>query len=100
MQNLPTEALNSVEGRTFIIGREGHIYVNDPTISKHHAEMSIQDGRIFLRDLDSTNGTFLLEDRKLVPFHEGYVGLDQTVVFGKKLKTPRSLIRTAIAFVN
>ena len=100
MQNLSSEVLNSVEGRSFIIGREGHIYVNDPTISKHHAQMSIEDGRIFLRDLNSTNGTFLLEGRKLTPFHEGYVGLDQTIVFGKKLKTPRSLIRIAVAFTR
>ena len=26
-----------MEGRLFILGREGHIYVDSPTASKHHA---------------------------------------------------------------
>ena len=88
-----------LEGRTFIIGREGHIYLTDPTISKYHAEISINNGKIFLRDLNSTNGTFLLVDRKLVPFHEGFVDLDQPLVIGKVLKTARGLLATAAAFV-
>lgn len=32
---------------------------HDPKISRHHAEILEQDGRWFVRDLDSKNGTFL-----------------------------------------
>ena len=99
MKSNPLARIELLEGRTFIIGREGHIYITDLTISKHHAEISIKNGKIFLRDLNSTNGTFLLIDKKLVPFHEGYVDLDQPIVIGKKLKTARSLLITAATFV-
>ena len=50
--------LERMEGRTFILGREGHIYIDSPTASKHHAEICIEDGKVILRDLKSTNGTF------------------------------------------
>ncbi|MHC5112209.1 MAG: FHA domain-containing protein [Planctomycetota bacterium] len=73
-----------MEGRSFILGREGHIYVDSPTASKHHAEISINEGRVFLRDLGSTNGTFLLKDDKLVKFDSGYVNLHQPIVIGKR----------------
>ena len=52
-----------LESRTYIIGREGHIYINDPTVSKQHAEIQIINGEVYLRDLDSTNGTFLNGER-------------------------------------
>jgi len=72
-----------LEGRTFILGREGHIYIDSPNASKHHAEISIIDGRIHLRDLQSTNGTFLLKNKTLIQFHEGYVNPRQPIVIGK-----------------
>ncbi|MDJ0779509.1 MAG: FHA domain-containing protein [Gammaproteobacteria bacterium] len=93
-----TSRLASLEGRSFIIGREGHIYLNHPAISKHHAEISVRQGRVFLRDMNSSNGIFLLRGTRLVPFQEGIVQLDQPVVFGKKIKTPRELLSIAVAF--
>ena len=99
MKSNTLAGIELLERRTFIIGREGHIYITDPTISKYHAEISINNGKVFLRDLNSTNGTFLLVDKKLVPFHEGFVDLDQPIVIGKKLKTPRALLATAATFV-
>ena len=96
--NASNSGFDTLEGRTFIIGREGHIYLNHPAISKHHAEISVRGGKLYLRDLQSSNGTFLLDDRKLIPFDEGFVEPDQPVVFGKKIKTPRELIDIATAF--
>jgi hypothetical protein len=64
-----------MDGRSFILGREGHIYVDSPTASKHHAEISIKGGKVFLRDLGSTNGTFLWKNKKLVKFDAGFVNL-------------------------
>jgi pSer/pThr/pTyr-binding forkhead associated (FHA) protein len=43
------------------IGREptNDIVVRDPKASRRHAELFTQQGRVFLRDLDSLNGTHL-----------------------------------------
>lgn len=42
------------------IGRkdDNHIIINDPFISSKHATVFIKDGRLFIKDLNSTNGTF------------------------------------------
>ncbi len=48
-------------GGTYLIGREGaDIEVDDAKVSRKHAEISLLGpGAYFLRDLASTNGTFL-----------------------------------------
>lgn len=91
--------LELMEGRKFILGREGHIYIDSPTASKHHAEMRIRAGKIYLRDLNSTNGTYLLKDKKLVRFEEGYVEPAQVVVIGKRSYVIRDLLDIASDFV-
>ena len=91
--------MESMEGRTFILGREGHIYIDSPTASKHHAEIRIEDGKIFLRDLKSTNGTFLLKNKTLVPFQEGFVDLRQPIVIGKHSYIIQDLLAIASEFV-
>ena len=91
--------LESMEGRTFILGREGHIYIDSPTASKHHAEIHIEDGKIFLRDLKSTNGTFLLKNKTLVPFQEGVVDPRQPIVIGKHAYVIQDLLAIASEFV-
>ena len=90
--------LEPMEGRRFIIGRDGHIYIDSGTASKHHAEISIADGRIFLRDLDSTNGTFLVKNRQQVPFKEGFVNPLQPIVIGGKTYVIRDLLAIANDF--
>ena len=92
------EGVKRLESRTYIIGREGHIYINDPTVSKQHAEIQIVNGEVYLRDLESTNGTFLIKNNRLVPFHEGYVQLHQPIVLGNRQYTVRSLLEIAGAF--
>ena len=61
---------------TITIGRptQGHepdVKLNDPQISRNHAEILYQDGTYWLRDLSSTNGTSLngklLEKKKDYP---------------------------------
>ena len=89
-----------MESRTYVIGREGHIYINDPTVSKQHAEIQIVDGEVYLRDLDSTNGTFLIKNNRLVPFNEGYVQLHQPIVIGNRQYTIRSLLEIAGVFAR
>lgn len=43
------------------IGRkdDNHIIINDPFISSNHATVYIKDGKLFIKDLNSTNGTFI-----------------------------------------
>ena len=91
--------LEHMEGRTFILGREGHIYIDSPTASKHHAEIRIRRGRIFLRDLESTNGTFLVKNNNVVQFLEGYVNPLQRVVIGSRTYVIQDLLSIASDFV-
>ena len=91
--------LEVMEGRTFILGREGHIYIDSPTASKHHAEITIKGGKVFLRDLDSTNGTFLVKNSTLIQFLEGYVNPNQPVVIGSDTYVIQDLLAIAREFV-
>ena len=84
--------LGPMEGRTFIIGREGHVYIGGSTVSNQHAEIKIIDGRIYLRDLHSTNGTFLIKNKKLVHFKEGYVHPLQPIMIGEEKHTIQNLL--------
>lgn len=81
-----------MEGRTYIVGREGHIYIGDLSVSRQHAEIKFIDGKIRLRDLASTNGIFLIKDNRTVRFQEGYVKLQQPILIGKQQCTVHSLL--------
>ena len=98
MSKSPKINLALMEGRTFILGREGHIFVDSTTASKHHAEISIIDGGVYLRDLNSTNGTFLLKNAVRVPFEEGFVDLQQPIVIGGKTLLIQDLLMIAKDF--
>lgn len=84
---------NNLEGQTLIIGREGHIYLGDNSISRHHAEISFADGKILLRDLDSTNGVYLVRNRRAVRIRQEYVGLHQPIVIGRRQCTVHKLLQ-------
>ncbi|MDO8333404.1 MAG: EAL domain-containing protein [Nitrosomonas sp.] len=49
----------------FLIGRnmDSELPIDDDTISRHHAEILSCNGQLCIRDLDSTNGTFLNDNR-------------------------------------
>jgi pSer/pThr/pTyr-binding forkhead associated (FHA) protein len=85
----------TMESRTYIIGREGHIFLDDKAVSKQHAEIQIMNGEIYLRDLHSTNGTYLVKNNRLVAFAEGYVQINQLVVIGSKQYTIKKLLEIA-----
>ncbi len=101
MINKLSKQYGLVDGHTYIIGREGdvyiedHIYINSPSVSRRHAAMKIKNGRIYLCDLDSTNGTYLMESDNLVPFKEGYVSPSQPIVIGQVKCTINSLLAIA-----
>ena len=89
-----------MENRTYIIGREGHIRIDDPAVSKRHAEIEIIDGEVYLRDLGSTNGTFLIKNKRLVAFKEGYVQTQQMLVLGNKQYSVKDLLEIGGAYFD
>ena len=89
--------LEILEGKTLIIGREGHVYIGDPSVSKQHAEICISGGRIRIRDLKSTNGTFLVRHDQQIPLEDGYVDLNQTIMIGAHRQQVRNLLETISA---
>jgi pSer/pThr/pTyr-binding forkhead associated (FHA) protein len=101
MSNKLSKEFGLIDGQTYIIGREGeiyledHIYINSPSVSRRHAAMKIKNGRIWLHDLDSTNGTYLIESDSLVPFKEGYVSPSQPIAIGHVKCTINSLLAIA-----
>lgn len=99
MQSKPAIDIDHFEGRTFKIGRDGHIYINSPVVSQQHAEIRILRGKIYLRDLNSTNGTYLVKKNRLVYFDKGYVELKQRVVLGDQQFTIEQLLSIAGDFV-
>src|SRR5207253_7223152 len=48
----------------FVIGRDPqcHLRPASAVISKRHCALLVRDGKIFLRDFDSTNGTFINDE--------------------------------------
>ena len=92
--------LDILEGRTYIIGREGHIYVKDPAASKQHAELSFSDGKVRIRDLGSTNGIYILKDGQPVKLLDEYVEPHQTIAIGKEKHTVENLIQIVWSFTH
>ncbi len=78
--------------KTFVIGRIGDICIEDESISKRHAELQLRGNEIYLRDLGSTYGTYLVKNNRPIRFYEGYVQFNQAVVFGKKMHLISSLL--------
>ncbi|MEE8288444.1 MAG: FHA domain-containing protein [Nitrosomonadaceae bacterium] len=101
MSNTLSKDLGLIEGQTYIIGREcdvyleDHICINSPTVSRRHAAMKIKNGRIYLHDLNSTNGTYLIENDSPVLFKEGYVSPSQPIAIGEVKCTINSLLAIA-----
>jgi len=99
MSNSLSKDLGLVDGKTYIISRasdayvEDCIYINSPSVSKPHLKLKIKNGRIHLRDLNSTNGTYLIENNSLVPFEEGYVSSHQPLAIGGVKCTIQSLLK-------
>lgn len=63
------------------------------SVSRRHAEIFVLNGTIYLRDLGSKNGTFIVEKDKKVPFTEGYVEPEQRVMFGDCARCIGELLR-------
>lgn len=81
------------------IGRED--FPADDSISRRHAELTIQDNNVYVRDLASTNGTWV-GNMKLKPNMDYLVRLNEIVTFGDTsliLKLQRFSIQSSFALV-
>lgn len=58
------------------------IYMEDASVSRFHAKIREENGRILLQDLDSTNGSFL-NGRKLYTGEEVEIQREDEIQFGK-----------------
>ena len=92
--------VEAMEGKTYIVGRAGHIYVRDSSVSRQHAEIKFIDGRIRLRDLGSTNGTYVVKDDRRVQVLEGYVKPHQPIAIGKWQGTVQGLLENIGVFAT
>ena len=86
------------DGRTLVVGRgiTSDIAIYDPTISRRHAELAVGADGVEVKDLGSSNGTFINGAR----ITAGRLGLEDSVTFGKvvfRLTTPGSVGRRPAA---
>jgi pSer/pThr/pTyr-binding forkhead associated (FHA) protein len=64
----------------YLVGRapDNHIRIEDASVSTHHAQIVVGDGIIVIKDLGSTNGTFI----KGVPVKQGELRPGQALQMG------------------
>ena len=92
MKKDSTSGLGFMEGRAYTIGRDGHIRIDDASLSRGHAEIKFIEGKILLRDLGSTNGTYLLASNKFIGINESFVTPDQRIAVGSGHYTVKELL--------
>jgi hypothetical protein len=92
--------IEKLEGRSFILGRQGHILIASLAAGRQHAEISIREGKVYLRDLGSRNGILISKNGKLVRFNAGYVSLLQRIFIGEESYIIRDLLAIASDFVT
>ena len=66
-------------GRT----RENLLTISDPAISRHHAEFIRLGDDVLLRDLGSTNGTFINRGKRLPPGQRQALCDGDEIIVGK-----------------
>ena len=75
------QAIDLQPGRTLVVGRAvtSDVPIYDPTISRRHAEITLVENGVLVKDLDSSNGTFL-NGAKVT---EAEAGANDVIMFGK-----------------
>ena len=56
--------------------------MNDGTVSRLHAELDITGNKFILKDLGSSNGTFI-DKKQLIPQHQQELNINEKVFFGE-----------------
>ena len=75
------QAVDLPEGRALVVGRAvtSDLPIYDPTVSRRHAEVTLSNGGVSLRDLGSSNGTYI-NGTQIAEFT---AGAGDVVTFGK-----------------
>ena len=75
------QSIDLKPGRTLVVGRAvtSDVPIYDPTISRRHAEVSLTEGGVRVKDVGSSNGTFLNGAR----ITEAIAGENDVITFGK-----------------
>ncbi len=75
------QSIDLQPGRTIVVGRAvtSDVPIYDPTISRRHAELSLADGGVKVKDVGSSNGTFLNGAR----IAEAIAAENDVITFGK-----------------
>ena len=75
------QSIDLKPGRTVVVGRAvtSDVPIYDPTISRRHAEVSLGEGGVKVKDVGSSNGTFLNGAR----ITEAVAGENDVITFGK-----------------
>jgi len=75
------QSIDLKPGQTLVVGRAvtSDVPIFDPTISRAHAQISAQEGGVQVKDLGSSNGTFLNGSR----ITEAVAAPNDVVTFGK-----------------
>ena len=86
-----------MKNTAWLIGRTdanfAHILLNDETISGNHATLNYQEGKYYLIDNNSTNGTFLVYQHETILLNQHYeVQVEDEIDFGKKRCSLKEII--------
>jgi len=75
------QSIDLQPGRTIVVGRavKSDVPIYDPTISRKHAELTLTDGGVKVKDVGSSNGTFLNGARVA----EAVASDNDVITFGK-----------------
>jgi len=87
------QSIDLAPGRAVIVGRAvtSDVPVYDPTISRQHAELVLADGGVRIKDLGSSNGTFLNGAR----ITEAVATDSDVITFGKVAYRVKAVSATA-----
>lgn len=79
----------------YSIGRayDNDIVINHETVSRKHAEMTVDDERIVITDFNSKNGTFIIRNNNPVQVKIVEVSANDTVAFGNVIMKVSELLR-------
>ncbi len=100
MENRSRTVRGFIDGQPCVIGRDSQIKIDDPALSRGHADIRLVGGKLILRDLESTNGTYLIVGNKSVQIDEVSVYPDQLVVLGSKKYRIKALLARVGIYVS
>ncbi|KAL3140521.1 hypothetical protein ABBQ32_005103 [Trebouxia sp. C0010 RCD-2024] len=85
-QSVPLPKEIELKNGLYEVGRESpaDIVVAVPTVSTRHAMLRLENNKVSVTDLSSTNGTYL-DDEELVPLRATEMSVGKEITFGNNL---------------